>query len=231
VAQVCRSPESLPSPKGPGSTFLDGGKARFERGRVPHPFWMTRALARVGLSRATTGESLPILRSAPPNPRITDGAAQKCPNWRPRWSRSMAPIPLRLRRSAPPGRAGGAPAPCAADKCEVPVEVQDIAERSLVNPPPCLPSTRRLPTLNRSAGTRLGNAPRGRRRYRSLLLERLMARGCTGQQVAHGFREARYVGGHGAHLHKCPASSHGNYLPRLDSAHSPIEVKSSGEVT
>lgn len=55
----------------------------------------------------------------------------------------MAPIPLRLRRSAPPGRAGGAPAPCAADKGEVPVEAQDIAERSLVNPPPCLPSTRR----------------------------------------------------------------------------------------
>jgi hypothetical protein len=43
VAQVCRSLESLPSPQGPGSTFLDGGKARLERGRVPHPFWMTRA--------------------------------------------------------------------------------------------------------------------------------------------------------------------------------------------
>lgn len=46
VAQVCRSPESLPSPKGPGSTFLDGGKARLERGRVPRPFWMTRAHSR-----------------------------------------------------------------------------------------------------------------------------------------------------------------------------------------
>jgi len=38
-------------------------------------------------------------------------------------------------------------------------------------------------------------------------------------------------GGHGAHLHKCPASPHGNYLPRLDSAHPPIEVKSFGEAT
>ena len=112
-----RSLRAFPSYRANGST-----PSVAEGDRVLHRFWMTRPHLRAGLSRATTGESPPSTPLGSPT-TITDGAAQKRPNWRSRWSRSMAPIPLRLRRSAPPGRAGGAPAPCAADKeDEVPVE-------------------------------------------------------------------------------------------------------------
>src|SRR3954464_15362934 len=58
-----------------------------------------------------------------------------------------------------------------------------------------------------------------------------MARGVRASRSPMNSEKRVTSGGHGAHLHKCPASPHGNYLPRLDPAHPPIEVKSFGEAT
>src|SRR4051812_17989967 len=58
-----------------------------------------------------------------------------------------------------------------------------------------------------------------------------MARGVRASRSPMNSDKRVTSGGHGAHLHKCPASPHGNYLPRLGSAHPPIEVKSFGEAT